>query len=243
VGVRFVGELDGRPLESFRGTLERAGSSPYLLLGVQSEGAGPRYILDIEPVDGSGPRRVQISLTGPQGDRLVGRAQVHVQAQGDDRRIDGLAVDLGDGDRRRRLAGRVEWTVDATLPAEVIGELRVQLDGRDAGPTPSSLAPFDDHWRAVAVLVLAPGETLHLTLRLPGPVEGTWTDPAAGLDAVWTRMGEALDIQVRHLQGIGLQARAVLEGDQLAVDLRGALRGDDGPAVGLRLRFAGRRTG
>ena len=243
MSVRFTGELDGKPLESFRGSVEHAGSSAYLLLGVQPGGEGPRYILDVEGIDTTGPCRAQISLTGPSGDRAVGRAEVLVRAEGDQRSIDGLRVELGDGKQRRVLQGRFVWTVDAHLPKEVIGELRVMIDERQAGPVPAALVPFNDHWQAAAVLVLAPGESLHVTLRLPGPTSGTWQEPDVGVQAVWTTMGEALDIRVRHLSGTGLKVKAVVEGKDLAVDLRGALVDDAGPAAGLRLRYAGRLSG
>jgi hypothetical protein len=240
VSVRFIGELDGQPLESFRGSVEHAGPNAYLLLGVQPGGEGPRFILDVENVDGTGPRRGQLSLTGPSGNRAVGRAELFVRADGEQRSIEGVRVELVDGARRHVLAGRFVWSVAANLPTEVIGQLQVLVDGRQAGPVPAPMLPFDDHWQAAAVLVLAPGESLHVTLRLPGPTEGTWTEPDVGVQAVWTSMGEALDIRIRRLRGVGLQAKVVVEGKDLAVDLRGALVDDGGPAAGLRLRYAGR---
>lgn len=240
MSARFIGELDGQPLESFRGSVEHAGANAYLLLGVQPGGEGPRFILDVEGIDGAGPRRCQLSLTGPSGSRAVGRAELFVRQDGAERSIEGVRVELADGAHRRVLAGRFVWTVAADLPTEVIGELQVLVDERKAGPVPAALTPFDDHWQAAAVLVLAPGESLHVTLRLPGPTAGAWSEPDVGVQAIWTTMGEALDIRVRRLRGTGLQAKAVVEGKDLAVDLRGVLVDDAGPAAGLRLRYAGR---
>jgi len=65
---RFVGTLDGRPAESFRGTLERAGARAYLLLGVAVEGSEDRWIVDLEGIEGVGPatsRSPSSARTGP----------------------------------------------------------------------------------------------------------------------------------------------------------------------------------
>ncbi len=233
--ARFDGAIDGAATRSFRGSVERAGPDPYLLLGVEVEGG--RWILDVSglPPGEAVEAVLRLTLENPDRRRSSGAARARVRRLGSGELAARVEAELAGEAGTHALAGEVRWVAPAVRT--VRGRLRLRLGDADHGVEGSAeaeLAPFDDGWRLGATVSLLPGESAHVQLDLPRIATTDLAGEAAARLIHTRQRGE--DIEVRPLPVEGIRGRAALDGPAFALRLEGRAGGEP-----VRLRFEGRR--
>jgi hypothetical protein len=235
---RFEGYLDGTAARSFRGTVEQAGTTSYLLLGVR---AGIEdWVLDVEGIDGPGERDVRILLVSPAGVVYRGRQRSNVRTVEGQCAAEGLCLALAGTDGSVAvLAGRLGWPRLGGVPREVDGHLVAELGVAGVVPIPACMRLRDDRWQVWANLGLGEGESAMVTLEVPGLDEGAWEADQMALDVVITRVDDRGDLEIRQYACQSVRARAEVFGDQYLLRFHGALRQRNGLSQMVHGRFSG----
>ncbi len=233
--ARFEGRLGDAPARSFRGALERAGVRPYLLLGVECEGL---WILDVSGVDGDGARALELVAIAPDQRRYTGVTRVVVARTGGERTARITEARLSGEGGEIVLSGLLGWVLEAQ-PARYEGELELALGGQRLTPARATLAPFNQGWRAQALFVPRPGETLVLDLRVPEIADAVWSGAPLALSAIHGSEDAAGEVQARTLQAERMEGRGSVVEQAFSVRFRGALRGADGQELPVEGRFTG----
>lgn len=234
----FEGTLGGRAAKSFRGSVERAGERPYLLLGVEAEGL---WLLDVQGMEQEGQRTLTLVLVGPDERRYAGHRAVRVTREGEDwsAALDGCLLSTSKGESLL-LAGQLRWRLSPV--ASLTGRLELELDGRRLPSASSTLAPFNDAWRASAVFLPVPGETCVVDLRLPAVEDGTWQAPPLALHLIWSWTAEDGEVHTRGLNARALEGRGATVESAFSFLFRGELVDQEGATVPVVGRFVGSRA-
>lgn len=234
----FIGQLNGKEARSFRGTIERAGAQPYLLLGLESAG---QWLLDVSGLDT--PGALSVKVVDPVQRRFFGVCAAKVQARGPETvGVVGpvvLRTQLGE---TLELRGALRWR-PAEGQASYAGELELELDGRRLPKLAATLSPFNDQYRVHGLFQPAPGESCLVDLRLPAAEDGAWTAPEVSLGITWSQTGPDLEVQTRLLSAASLEARGAVVETAFSVRFRGSLVDASGAVVPVLGRFVGVKVG
>ena len=159
----FSGSLNGTPLTSISAEIARAGTQPYLLIGLSGG-----FILDIGGIDPAQHQRC-ITLVDPDGQDFVAQHTAPISRQGERLllQLTGVSLTAAAG-RTHTLDGTVHWSPPAGIE-HLSGELRLRSGDRMLPATQPTLRRSDAGWTLLSAVPLRRGHTLtiHLTTEPP----------------------------------------------------------------------------
>ena len=199
----FSGTLDGAPIGSVSAEITRAGTEPYLLIGLEGG-----FILDIGKISANGPSH-PVVLVDPENQRFTGQCKAPVVQESGGLRLDLSTVSLTrtGSDQTHTITGTAQWHPSASAE-EWQGELRLRSAERLLPAIDATLHRFNDGWLLISAVPLDRGHTLSVHL--------TTVPPA--LQLIETRL-IAGDLTSRHPDLRALSVRVVVDPESGPVEI------------------------
>jgi len=159
----FSGSLDGAPSRSISVEVARAGTKPYLLIGLNDG-----FILDIEDIDPARSQR-SITLIDPEDRRFTAQHEASIAQQGARCSLQLTGITLSDASgRTHTLDGTATWSPPES-PASLRGELRLRSGDRMLPTTQPTLRRSDAGWMLLSAVPLRRGHTITIRLTTDPP--------------------------------------------------------------------------
>lgn len=225
----FFGKFNGVKVKSFQCGIERAGSSPYLLMGISYD--KKNWMVDVSGISNKiGMGAFNISFIPMEGKKMLPSYHAtfkhNVQQDKKNPKIFGIIGNFEAKNGKNevlKIEGIFAWESDVFQTQEVAGTLNLQVGDKKIQAKNVKLAPWNDGFQISEMNILKPGETMTVKIDVPSLNPGKYQKPKAKFQLIYAFMeNKQLKTELPSAENLNL---AVLKsGGKTLIKIQGKIR-------------------